>query len=230
MNSETPTQLFGSKSSSHFPVVDQLVPDHKERWVAELARWYEADWQVALKGGEPPEAKHLLDLLNDSQRREASEVLSAIDEYYREEALHATEKKQNDATFDVPTNPRQDLTYEFSVDEFKKSVASNEITLPHKSDPTARDVTLDHKPVIDESFDFSVGTKQVAKTQLESPQTKLPRIPGYQIKSVLGRGGMGVVYLAQQEGINRDVAIKMVLSGVHSSSHALARFQAKRKP
>ncbi len=48
--------------------------------------------------------------------------------------------------------------------------------------------------------------------------------PGYAIERELGRGGMGVVYLAWQHGLNRPVALKMVLSGMYASSQDLVRF------
>lgn len=38
----------------------------------------------------------------------------------------------------------------------------------------------------------------------------IPRIPGYRIVSQLGRGGMAVVYLAVQESLDRQVAIKIM--------------------
>jgi serine/threonine-protein kinase len=53
----------------------------------------------------------------------------------------------------------------------------------------------------------------------------LPQVPGYEVESVLGRGGMGIVFRARHLRLNRLVALKMSLAGMSGEPRERERFQ-----
>ncbi len=59
------------------------------------------------------------------------------------------------------------------------------------------------------------------------PATPLDAPPGFTLDREIGAGGMGVVYLARQQGLNRPVALKTVRAGTTLDARALIRFLAE---
>jgi serine/threonine-protein kinase len=74
---------------------------------------------------------------------------------------------------------------------------------------------------------FPTQTRDAGTGVPASPNAgaELPRIVGYEVEAVLGRGGMGVVYRARHLRLNRHVALKMLLAGAYADPQELARFQ-----
>src|SRR5262249_39386636 len=63
------------------------------------------------------------------------------------------------------------------------------------------------------------GDALTVRTEIE-----LPIISGYRVESVLGRGGMGVVFKAWHLRLHRPVALKMLLAGACGAPPERERF------
>ena len=70
---------------------------------------------------------------------------------------------------------------------------------------------------------------QAVQSGLFAITAPLPEIPGYEIESVIARGGMGIVYKAKQLKANRVVALKMLRRGSFSHPEEVQRFVAEAK-
>ena len=80
---------------------------------------------------------------------------------------------------------------------------------------------LEHE--IDAIFPSTVPPEGPGAVALATAE--LPRIRGYEVQAVLGRGGMGVVYRARHLRLDRPVALKMLLAGTYAGQEERERFQ-----
>ena len=80
---------------------------------------------------------------------------------------------------------------------------------------------LEHE--IDAIFPSTVPPEAARPVALATAE--LPRIRGYEVQAVLGRGGMGVVYRARHLRLDRPVAMKMLLAGSYAGQEERERFQ-----
>ena len=68
---------------------------------------------------------------------------------------------------------------------------------------------------------------EILPTAEDEPELAWPRISGYAVLSVIGSGGMGVVFKAKHRELQRVVALKMLLPGSFGESESRDRFRAE---
>ncbi|MBP8301981.1 MAG: protein kinase, partial [Planctomycetes bacterium] len=74
---------------------------------------------------------------------------------------------------------------------------------------------------------IEIGTTRIAFGQVQ--KRGLPTIPGYRILEELGRGGMGMVYRAEQVSLHREVALKVLSDALTKDPQFTARFVAEAR-
>ncbi|MBI2899009.1 MAG: protein kinase [Planctomycetes bacterium] len=81
---------------------------------------------------------------------------------------------------------------------------------------------------VDESF-YMQGASESGPPPPGLPAEVRDRIPGYRIERVLGKGGMGTVYLATQLSLSRSVAVKILSPRLASDDSYVNRFLNEAK-
>ena len=108
----------------------------------------------------------------------------------------------------------QEATGEYNLIAGPSPTALHEETSGPEEVTTPDEVTATHAP--------GGGRRDAHRDGPRAPfRSGRPTIAGYAIKEKIGEGGMGVVYLARQIGLNRPVAIKMIRGGEPAPARAL---------
>src|SRR5436190_659870 len=76
-------------------------------------------------------------------------------------------------------------------------------------------------------LDLTPYHDEAAAAETVTAPTELGNLAGYDLLEELGRGGTGMVYKARQTGLDRVVAIKMLLGGHFAGQIALRRFRTE---
>jgi serine/threonine-protein kinase len=74
---------------------------------------------------------------------------------------------------------------------------------------------------------LEIGTTRIAFGKVQDQN--LPRIPGYRLSEELGRGGMGMVYRAEQVSLHREVALKVLNRELTQDPVFVAKFVAEAR-
>jgi serine/threonine protein kinase/tetratricopeptide (TPR) repeat protein len=180
--------------------------------VAEARRRFLAGWLDALRGGHPPSVDQFLVGLGGRERDSLRAELLAFESVCQQMRQHAASASPDFTVNDAPAQPGAETIDEPPAVGSPTHVPVGGATVEYRPAPIPSD-TLD--------------PEEGRRTDERRKAPRLPVVPGYKLLGVLGRGGMGVVYRARQEGLDRIVALKMILAGEHAGPQQLARFQAE---
>lgn len=133
-------------------------------------------------------------------------------------------RAQLEAALDSIENGRQEQVPTFVSEHIEHCALCNDVLLSITEPSLPSTPTEEAFPPLESDF-----LARVTQGRPEQPRGSPPTIEGYCDLVELGRGGMGVVYRAKQESLERTVALKVILFGSFASDEELRRFREEAK-